>query len=298
MNKELIVSHTSAIEPVIDVAALVKRTKLIHQVMKEVMEKDVHYGIIPGCQKPSLFQPGAQVLRQVFGLSATFEVITNQLPNNHREYIVAATIRNQSGAIVGEGRGSCSTLEKKFRYRDGQRKCPMCSKPTIIKGKAEYGGGWLCFAKKGGCGAKFSDDAPEIIGQPLGQIENPDIADMYNTCLKMAVKRADVGGTISVTGASALFTQDVEDLPDYGEPTKPQSSRNQEPDDFDVPTDLSTPQDRPLTAHFYDINKAPEAKRDAVKAFLRKQGAQQVDGNGIWASEVEIVKCKPFEVQL
>lgn len=53
-----------------------------------------------------------------------------------------------------------------------------------------------------------------------------------------------------------------------------------------------------LQAHFYDVNKAPEAKRDAVKAFLRKQGAQQVDGNGVWASEVEIVKCKQFEVQL
>jgi len=35
--------------------------------------------------------------------------------------------------------------------------CPECGVTSaIIKGKEEYGGGWLCFAKKGGCGAKFS----------------------------------------------------------------------------------------------------------------------------------------------
>lgn len=38
-----------------------------------------------------------------------------------------------------------------------QKLCPKCQKPAIIKGKAEYGGGWLCFKKKGGCGAKFTD---------------------------------------------------------------------------------------------------------------------------------------------
>jgi hypothetical protein len=33
--------------------------------------------------------------------------------------------------------------------------CPKCGKDAIIKGKEEYGGGYLCFKKKGGCGAKF-----------------------------------------------------------------------------------------------------------------------------------------------
>lgn len=37
-------------------------------------------------------------------------------------------------------------------------KCPTCGANAIIKGKEEYGGGWLCFKKKGGCGDKFTDD--------------------------------------------------------------------------------------------------------------------------------------------
>lgn len=38
--------------------------------------------------------------------------------------------------------------------------CPQCGKSrAVIKGKPEYGGGWLCFKKKGGCGATWQDDA-------------------------------------------------------------------------------------------------------------------------------------------
>jgi hypothetical protein len=42
--------------------------------------------------------------------------------------------------------------------------CPKCGAAAIIKGKAEYGGGWVCFKKKGGCGAKFAYDPAE--GEP------------------------------------------------------------------------------------------------------------------------------------
>ena len=42
--------------------------------------------------------------------------------------------------------------------------CPGCKKTgTIIKGKAEYGGGYVCFTKKNGCGAKFTDAEMEQI---------------------------------------------------------------------------------------------------------------------------------------
>ena len=45
--------------------------------------------------------------------------------------------------------------------------------------------------------------------------ENPDIADTWNTVLKMAKKRAFVDAVKSTTAASDIFTQDVEDMPDY-----------------------------------------------------------------------------------
>jgi hypothetical protein len=118
--------------------------------------------------------------------------------------------------IWGEGVGSCSTLETKFRYRKAEQTCPKCGKPTIIKGKKEYGGGWLCYQKKGGCGAKFVDGDKDIENQNMGRIEHDNPADYYNTVLKMAKKRAQVDAILTATAASDIFTQDVEEMVDNG----------------------------------------------------------------------------------
>ena len=44
------------------------------------------------------------------------------------------------------------------------------------------------------------------------QIENPDPADLQNTLVKMANKRALVDAVLKATGASRMFTQDMEDF--------------------------------------------------------------------------------------
>jgi hypothetical protein len=50
------------------------------------------------------------------------------------------------------------------------------------------------------------------------KMENPDIADTYNTVLKMAKKRAYIDGILSATAASDIFTQDIEDFPEDARP--------------------------------------------------------------------------------
>jgi hypothetical protein len=53
--------------------------------------------------------------------------------------------------------------------------CPVCGKDAIIQGKPEYGGGWLCYKQKGGCGAKFAtnpalvQESHEPAGAPATQ---------------------------------------------------------------------------------------------------------------------------------
>ena len=44
------------------------------------------------------------------------------------------------------------------------------------------------------------------------RLENPDIADTYNTVLKMAAKRSLVDAVLKATGGSCAFTQDLEDM--------------------------------------------------------------------------------------
>lgn len=195
---------------------VMSQVKLIQQVMGSVMKDGHHYGKIPGCgDKPTLLKPGAEKLAMVFRLSPTFRVVMTDLGHGHREYSITCTLTHiPTGQIMGEGVGSCSTMESKYRWRESKRHCPECGAEAIIKGKAEYGGGWLCFARRGGCGAKFAEDDDRITGQQLGRTENEDIADTYNTVLKMAKKRAQVDATLTATAASDIFTQDIEEFAD------------------------------------------------------------------------------------
>ena len=214
---------------VVEVTDLVGR---VQGIKKAIMKEGVHFGTIPGCgDKPALLQPGADLLSMAFRLLPRYEVSMRDLGNGHREYTVITTLVGPDGEFRGQGIGSASTLESKWRYRDGQRKCPECGAAAIIKGKEEYGGGWLCFAKKGGCGAKFKAGDKSIEGQAVGKVENPDIADQYNTCLKIAMKRSKVSGLLTATASSDMFTQDIEDNPEAfsGKTAPPERPPIQEP---------------------------------------------------------------------
>jgi len=190
------------------------QVNLIQEVMRGVMKEGEHYGVIPGCgNKPSLLKSGAEKLSTTFRLAPSYNIEKTDLPNGHREYEVICTLTHiNSGVEVGQGVGSCTTMESKYRYRKGEQKCPKCGKEAIIKGKKEYGGGWLCYQKKGGCGAKFQDGDPAIENQNMGRIEHDNPADYFNTVFKMAKKRAYVDAVITSTAASDFFTQDIEDM--------------------------------------------------------------------------------------
>lgn len=196
------------------VAEVRNQVQKIQQLMRDVMQDGQHFGKVPGCgEKPTLLKPGAEKLCFTFRVAPEFQIVREDLSNGHREYQITCRLRSMTtGDLVGEGVGSASTMESKYRWRNAGKVCPSCGKETIIAGKAEYGGGWLCYAKKGGCGAKFDSDDPAITSQPVGKVENPDIADVYNTVLKIAKKRAHVDATITAFAASDIFTQDVEDF--------------------------------------------------------------------------------------
>lgn len=214
-------------------AAQLNTVLAAYQAKKEFIEKvlrrDVDYGVIEGVTtKPALLKPGAEKLSSFFGLAPVFddvETIEDWTGEAHGGepffyYRQRCTLR-LGNRVIGSADGSCNSWEKKYRYRQQSRTCPTCKKETIIKGKAEYGGGWICFLKKGGCGAKFKDGDAVIEEQQVGQVKNIDIAEQVNTVLKMAQKRALIAAVLITTGASEYFTQDVDDFVEgeYHEPT-------------------------------------------------------------------------------
>lgn len=191
-------------------ADLVGRLELIKTAMRTAMEENVDYGRIPGAPKPTLFKPGAEKLAVLFRLDV--QTVTEKIwgPGEHLTVSGMTTVFHApSGVRLGNGEGMCSTRERNYAKRQANRRCPHCEMDTIIKGKEEYGGGWLCFVKKGGCGAKWPDGSAVIEAQPIGEIDNPDLPDFWNTVVKMAKKRAVIDAILLTTGASAIFTQDI-----------------------------------------------------------------------------------------
>lgn len=207
--------------PVMRPHEALERYQAFKDFVEDVLRPGVDFGVIPGTTKPTLLKPGAEKLATFFGLSVHFEpvqVIEDWTGEEHGGeplfYYWYRCELTRDGRAVADAEASCNSREKKYRWRDSQRKCPSCGQPAIIKGRPEYGGGWVCFAKKGGCGAKFRDDDTAITGQQTGRAANEDIADAVNTIQKMAQKRALVAATLIGTNASEYFTQDIEDYID------------------------------------------------------------------------------------
>lgn len=168
------------------------QVNLMQDVMHEVMQKDTHYGVIPGTKQPSLYKAGAEKLMATFRLAAKPEV-QDLSANGEVAYRVICNLLSASGNFVGAGIGECSSAEDKYSWR-----AAVCDEE------------W--------------DDTPENrrrikYAKWNGKVErkkqvrtNP--ADVANTILKMAKKRAQVDAVITVTAASDIFTQDIEDLPE------------------------------------------------------------------------------------
>lgn len=169
-------------------------------------------GKIPGCgDKETLFLPGAQKAVMYFNCRPTYKIHQQDLGNGHVTFrIRCILISRGSREEAGEGVGCCSTMEKKYRWRGSERLCPTCGKPAIrfAKDRKEF----YCWAKLGGCGAKFHERHSGILSQGDGSpVENTDLYDLHNTVLKMAKKRAFVDAAITLGCLSELFTQDIED---------------------------------------------------------------------------------------
>ena len=314
MPENQIVPLTRTQQPMVygaqDIVATIRR---IDEVMKAVMRKDEHYGVIPGTQgKPTLLKSGAEKLCETFRLAPLCpkeDQAVESLGGDHRNYQLTVTLKHiVTGQVWSQGVGSCSTKESKYRWRRAGRTCPKCNvKDSIIKGKEEYGGGWLCWTKKGGCGAKWADGTAEIESQKEEKIENTDPADVWNTCLKMAYKRAFVAATLSATAASDIFTQDVEDLPSVqqaatqapqrapvtpvGEPIDPQTGEvlsSPPPWALESPVDQAAYQ-QPALLHpgpaLLHPGPAPQAPPPPTPVAQAGQGAQpQMTGSATYSS--------------
>ncbi len=224
-NALTVQSSNYSIMPVMDIASAVQRRQAIIEFVKSLMVEGVHYGKIPGTDKPTLLKPGAEMLITLFGLAPRFvteEATQDWTGENHNgEPFFNYRYRCQmwrGDLLVGEGIGSCNSWESKYRFRNAEPTCPQCGEAAIKKSKypprdnPRAKPGWYCYAKAGGCGLEFAHDDPAIIDQPRGKIANQNPQDLVNTIDKMSQKRSLVASTLITINASEFFNQDIEDM--------------------------------------------------------------------------------------
>ncbi len=164
---------------------------LIQRVMKAVMKQDVHYGIIPGTKKPTLYKPGSEAILSTFRIAVIPEIQDLSTADEIRYRVLAKGV-TPDGTVVGCGIGECSTSEEKYRWR--MAVCPEEFDETPESRRR----------------VKFQKRYGKI--EKINQVRT-EPADLANTVLKMAKKRAQIDLTLTATGASDTFDQDLEDLP-------------------------------------------------------------------------------------
>jgi hypothetical protein len=167
------------------------RMDLILDVAKHVMTENVDFGKIPGTDKPSLWKPGAEKLCVAFRVAAGEPTVEDLSTSDEIRYRVQVPGINQiNGTLLGVGIGECSTGEKKYKWRYPVHQKEYDATPADKRR--------MVFKRDG-------STYPQVRTEP---------ADLANTVLKMAHKRALVAMALVVTGASAIFSQDIEDLPE------------------------------------------------------------------------------------
>lgn len=208
MNNAIAVRDTAEISKYEDVPwtprDVLAQVNLIQEIMSTTMKDGIHFGVIPGCgKKPSLLKAGAEKICLTFRLAPEYTETITEMANGHREYRVKCSLYSiNSGKHVGQAIGSCTTMEAKYRYRSDILYIPVPQEYWKTRDPALLGGSNYV--------AKKMDGQWKIVR--LTEHGNP--ADHYNTCLKMAQKRALGSATLTATAASDCFTIDTEDILD------------------------------------------------------------------------------------
>ena len=172
---------------VVSPAEALRRVQELQAFVKEVLVRGLDDGVIPGTDKPSLLQPGAQKLEEIYGLTHTFEDAGSIQQWDPPFFVFrkrcVLTLR-RDGRYVGDGMGSCNSREDRYAWR------------------------WVWEETEHSTATRTTRN-----GKKQWRVPNPDIFSLVNTIEKMACKRALVHAVIGVTRSSGIFTQDVEDLP-------------------------------------------------------------------------------------
>jgi len=204
------------------VADIISHVAMVQEVMRAVMKPDVHYGVIPGTDKPTLLKQGAEVLCMAFRVADTYSVEDLSTAETVRYRVTCSGTHQHSGTVLGSGMGEASSGEEKYKWRKAY-KDEFEATPSNLRREKK---GW---------------DKKKRQAYSVMQVRT-EPADLANTILKMANKRAKIAMTINVTACGDMFGQDLEDM----DAALRDHLTRHEGDDADQPDQPDQPQAAPV----------------------------------------------------
>lgn len=195
MTSELATLEARALDRPVTVKELLARREVVQDALKSLFRPGVHFYELPGRKRDdpprqALGKPGAELVASLFGLALEPHVEDKGGPDEIRYRVTVRVTSIASGRFLGAGVGECSSNEEKYKWRratgDGEFKATPEDRKRLKwsswKGKEET---------------------------TLQVRTNP--ADIANTVLKMAKKRALVDAVLGITGCSDMFEQSRDD---------------------------------------------------------------------------------------
>jgi hypothetical protein len=237
--------------PIFTTESALQRYQQFKDFVRGVLKEGVDFGKIPGNEKDTLLKPGAEKLCTFFGLTPRYVqevIIEDWSGQQHGQPLFYYRYKCQlfrGNFQMGEGIGSCSSWESKYRYRWVDEatvsRLGLDKKTLPIRGgmvsefdfainkaetsgqygkPAEYWNQWKRAIEDGSArriqkAKKDGSTSPAYeMNATFYRVPNADFADIINTVQKIAQKRSYVAATLSATNASDYFTQDIEDYID------------------------------------------------------------------------------------
>jgi hypothetical protein len=161
--------------------------QLLLEYVKSEMDETRHFYTVGDTAKPALSQDGARKLCGLYEVRVGDSTLTETY-HDDGHYSCKSTVRLYSmatGDEVAQGTGSCTTRESRYAYR------------------------WM-FPNQVPSNIPKADLVSREITTRNGRstqyrVPNPDLADQYNTVLKMAEKRAQTAAVLRLPEAAEIF---------------------------------------------------------------------------------------------
>lgn len=179
------------------------RQQAIWTLMADSMKIDVDYGTPSYGGKQMLYKPGSEKILSMFQL-AVDPLVEDLCPldsvDPYAEFRIRVhvTVKTAGGRFAGKGVGECSSWEEKYKWRRAVNEAEFLymqqQNPNLVR-------------------IKFGVDFKTKKDYQIKQVRVPT-ADIANTIIKMGKKRAQIDATLTATAASAIFSQDLEDMPE------------------------------------------------------------------------------------